>query len=63
VTTPEGRFSLRPIPRPKSKWVARLARAANVRGLAIDSRLAPEHGFPAVLEDATAGYRWLLTQG
>lgn len=43
--------------------VARLARAANVRGLALDYRLAPEHPFPAALEDATAGYLWLLAQG
>jgi monoterpene epsilon-lactone hydrolase len=43
--------------------VSRLARAVNVRGLALDYRLAPEHPFPAALEDATAGYRWLLAQG
>lgn len=43
--------------------VARIARAAGIRALAIDYRLAPEHPFPAAVEDATAAYRWLLEQG
>ena len=41
----------------------RLARAAGVRTLLIDYRLAPEHRFPAPVEDATAVYRWLLEGG
>jgi monoterpene epsilon-lactone hydrolase len=43
--------------------VAAIARSAEARALALDYRLAPEHPFPAAVEDATAGYRWLLAQG
>ncbi|HUE39333.1 MAG TPA: alpha/beta hydrolase [Candidatus Binatia bacterium] len=41
----------------------RLSRAAQARVLALDYRLAPEHPFPAPVEDARAAYRWLLKQG
>ena len=41
----------------------RLSRAAKARVLIIDYRLAPEHPFPAPVEDAVKAYRWLLDQG
>jgi len=43
--------------------VSRLSRATRARVLLIDYRLAPEDRFPAALEDAKAGYRWLLSTG
>jgi monoterpene epsilon-lactone hydrolase len=43
--------------------VAELGRAANAVALALDYRLAPEHPFPAPVEDTLAGYRFLLAQG
>lgn len=43
--------------------VSRLSRATEARALLIDYRLAPENRFPAALEDAKAGYRWLLSTG
>jgi len=40
-----------------------LSAASGCRVLVIDYRLAPEHPFPAALEDTMAAYRWLLEQG
>jgi monoterpene epsilon-lactone hydrolase len=43
--------------------VARLSKAAQARGLALDYRLAPENPFPAAVDDSITAYRWLLAQG
>jgi acetyl esterase/lipase len=42
--------------------VARICRAAAGSALSLEYRLAPEHRFPAQVEDATNAYRWLLQQ-
>ena len=41
----------------------RVSRAARARVLVIDYRLAPEHRFPAAVNDATNAWRWLLSNG
>ncbi|WP_247236241.1 alpha/beta hydrolase [Telluribacter sp. SYSU D00476] len=40
-----------------------LAKALNARLLVPDYRLAPEHTYPAALQDAQKAYQWLLDQG
>jgi monoterpene epsilon-lactone hydrolase len=41
----------------------RIASAARACVLSVDYRLAPEHPFPAALDDAVTTYRWLLGDG
>ena len=45
------------------EMVSRISRASGARVLSVDYRLAPEHPFPAAVEDCTAAYRWLLSNG
>jgi epsilon-lactone hydrolase len=43
--------------------IGRISRAAQARVLALNYRLGPEHPFPAAIDDALAGYRYLIENG
>jgi monoterpene epsilon-lactone hydrolase len=43
--------------------LSQFAKAFGIRLLAIEYRLAPEHPFPAAVDDALAAYRWLVDDG
>ena len=43
--------------------ISQLVMLSGVRALMIEYRLAPEHKFPAAVEDAAFAYQWLLDNG
>lgn len=45
------------------KVAGHLAKAIGCRALVVDYRRAPEHPYPAQLDDSVRAYRWLLAQG
>jgi len=49
-------------PRSHRHLAAAIASAGQATGLLLDYRLAPEHPFPAAVEDALSAYRWLAEQ-
>jgi len=50
-------------PRTHLAAIGALARATGAACLAVDYRRAPEHLYPAAVDDLVAAYRWLLTKG
>lgn len=53
-------FGLTP---PHLEMVAYFAQKFSLRALMVDYRVAPDHPFPAPLDDCVTAYRWLLKQG
>jgi acetyl esterase/lipase len=57
-----GGFSL-PLYNPTRHVAGYLAKMAEMRALLFSYRLAPEHPFPAAIEDCVRAYRWLILEG
>lgn len=56
-----GAFCLR-FPNTHAAMAGRWCRRLGARALMVDYRLAPEHRYPAAVDDCIAAYRWLLSQ-
>lgn len=50
-------------PRSHRAFTYSLAKAAQAEIFSLDYRMAPEHPFPAAVDDAVAAYEWLLGEG
>ena len=57
-----GAFMFR-FPRTHARMAGDWCKALNARALMVDYRLAPEHRWPAGIDDCHAAYRWLLASG
>ncbi len=57
-----GGYAIRS-PKMHTRLVTKLARGAGLKGFAVYYRLAPEHPFPAAINDAVTAYQYLLDEG